>query len=990
MLNRGLEKSKIPRSSVKIGNIINCQPPGNKIEKTTWEYTAPATCRERYLAGQIDKWVAAGGRVIDVGTGPSLADDGTWIPGRDPTFGPVTNKVMVTLGAVPLRNILGLPKRGVRVQDFHGTIQRDPSNRFWVVPSYHPSHLARGAFNLFGVMRFDFERAKHVAEHGWEVEDTELVEDPDVWWFREWAEVYLAAVAEDPWGIWLAVDIETPDKAKKVDEGELKIADRDYQITRVNFSYNRNQGVTVPFHGPYIEIIKRLLEALGVKCFWNANYDVPRLRSKGIAVAQPIWDFMWAWHVLQSDLPRGLGFVAPFYSTYGPWKHLSDTEPVKYAAIDGVQTLRVAFGITEHLQRLNMWHVFERHVWKLDTLALHPAEEVGLLADKDRLLDAHDELAKLQAGYDEEIRALVPDTLRPLIPINGTAKPPKKLKEGEELVEQDIELMVTVCRGCGAEGVHKKHRCKSYWVHVEGERCSGRKDCGIKGKGSHVKVAPAPDLSEDWRVVHRFFRRRPFNPGSRDMLLTYIYAQGDQPGHDKKDGHVTVNKETLERLARKGDKPIYGKILLRRRVSKVDSTYILGSLKRLDNDPRSKLDGRLHPTFLHKPSTQRLSCQDPNLQNVVHDDDGPAGLFRPCIIAQEDCVLLEVDFAGIEAVLTGWFSRDPNYIRLAKLGVHAYITSVLVGESVDLNQPDHIVYKQLKAIKARFPHEYDQCKRFNHGFNYGLTIRGMVLQFPKEFPTLKEAERVQEVAYRVAPKLPTWQAQVRERAAKDSYLGGKEHPFGYMHWFFNVLNYRPLNGKPKPGRQYVSFGNRVWEVKLGEDAKRVVAFYPQSTAAGVIAEVMLRLFDPEHESYIGDRFYGRTPLRAQIHDALLLEVPLAEFDYVYERVVREMRRPIKQLWCPKEWGVGTPMPEDPDGEHYLSIGTEAKIGYNWGKYHAEEPCKEGCKHRWNVDGMRVYEGGMLPSDLASDIVIPQDDYDEELEEQVTPDRIAVM
>lgn len=101
-----------------------------------------------------------------------------------------------------------------------------------------------------------------------------------------------------------------------------------------------------------------------------------------------------------------------------------------------------------------------------------------------------------------------------------------------------------------------------------------------------------------------------------------------------------------------------------------------------------------------------------------------------------------------------------------------------------------------------------------------------------------------------------------------------------------------------------------------------VAFYPQSTARGVLTEACFPLFDPDDDPalYIGDAYFGRTPLRAPIHDSLLLEVPTRKVDRVIERVQQAMGRPVEALPCPPEWGMGP----------YLTIGVDGKIGDDWG------------------------------------------------------------
>lgn len=151
------------------------------------------------------------------------------------------------------------------------------------------------------------------------------------------------------------------------------------------------------------------------------------------------------------------------------------------------------------------------------------------------------------------------------------------------------------------------------------------------------------------------------------------------------------------------------------------------------------------------------------------------------------------------------------------------------------------------------------------------------------------------------------------------------HPYGYRHDFFDVVTLQPITEGQV--RKYeleripiVWLNSRPYAARWGNDSKRCLAFYPQSTAAGNLKEACLYLFaEPDHPSYIGDAYYGRTPLRAPIHDSLLLEVPDRQVERVSECVYREMLRPIEEQPLFPAWGHGP----------YLTIGVEAKIGKNW-------------------------------------------------------------
>lgn len=941
LLNRVLNMSRIDRPSLRIGNVLSCKPPNNFLAGAPYEYEAVTTCRRTHLQGHLDQWLAQ----------------------------PAPNKVLVTLGGIPLRSILtDLPPKGVKVQDFHGTVNRDPTDRFWVVPTYHPSHLQRGAFNLMGVMSYDLQRAADVAANGFIPEEVALILDPEVAWFEAWADAYCAQVEKTPDETWLAVDVETPDKERQTDEGELKLKEaRSFHIIRINFSCNVDEGITVPFTGPYLPIIARVLATRGVKVFWNADYDVKRLIYRDMAINGLIFDAMWQWHVLQSDLPRGLGFVSPLYSPrLPPWKHLSHSEPIWYAANDGVRTLRNGFGAAAGLIETGMWDVpFFRHTVCLDNWALSPAESVGLLIDQEELDRFIIEKQGHRDGFATQLQAIYPEELKPLTPKNGLVRKP----EGEAgLIEKVVRVAVQKCETCRELQVSKKHRCRP-------ER--------IKEFYLEHEEVPPPNVTLAEEDVLRYFRREPFNPASPPQVMAYIRWRGHTPGKDKKSKKDSTNKDSLHRLAKKTKDPLYGRLLEIRALDKVLTTYAYGTKKKLAEDPRSQVDGRLHAVATHKPSTQRLSMQNPNLQNVIADRGGKEALsagFRRVIVAEAGSWLLEYDYSAIEAVDTGWFMGDPLYMRLAKLSIHAYVTSFLAGDPADPKWSDVDLDRHLMAIKARYPELYEQAKRFVHGYNYGMSVRGMVMQFPDVFPTENAARKVEDIYLSVAPKLAPWRNTVREFASKNRFLGGKidyssynptpaYHPYGYKHWYYNVLEYRAVKGIAPRGAQVVQIHGKNYTVQLGEDGKRCVAFFPQSTAAGIIKEAMLELFDRDHPNYIGEAFHGKTPLRAQIHDSLLLEVPGPRVEEVDEKVRMAMQRPIEEQPCPAEWGMGS----------HLTIGVAAKIGKNWDKRDEKS----------NPDGMGKY-GPVPVTMLPQDPVVPIDLYDEELEDLLDPEEIAAI
>ena len=869
MFNKALRRSGIDRAQVRLHNVISCRPPDNKLVGMPWEVPAIAHCRQ-YLEPVLNE----------------------------------PHKAFVALGATATRSLLDLPKTKFKINDWHG--YPTYHNGRWIIPTFHPSHLLQGAHNLLGTMLFDIGRALEVANGRWEPDEPELLVDPPLDWFMAWAAEHIATARRNPEATpWLVIDTETQQKMTGKAEDELEDDEKDL-IVRVNFCNNPDFGFTVPFIGPYIPTIRSLCEAPGVKVLWHERFDIPILAKAGIKVAQPILDFMLGWHVLQSDLPKGLGFVAPFYSKAGAWKHTSVTDPGPYAAKDGPQELRCAFGIAANLKKFGMWDAFYRHVYMMDTIVLRPAEEAGVPMSRERLIGFRDKLETEQRRIRDEVQAYIPEEVR-------KEEIWKTERGGTEAGATCVTRreVVQICRTCSATQVSKAHNCR---------------------------VGAGPSLYYGEADVHRWVRREPFNPGSRDQVAAYIQAKGHRiPGRQKKTktGKASVDKKVVASLSKSTKDPVYGHVLQHSAVAKVKGTYAVGSLNRLDEQDY------LHPHFLHNPSTMRLSCVNPNIQNVVADRAGAdtiAAGFRLCVVAPPGYKLVEVDYSGIEAVLTGWFAGDPKYIRLAKLGVHAYLASHLIKQPVDLTLPDAEIAALFDEIKANHEEPYNRAKRCVHATSYGMTPIGMVNNYPEYFDR-KSATYTQGLLFEVCPRLKEYQNAARQQASKDCFVGGTSHPYRYRHWFWNVFNYDRKSGG----------------FTLGEDAKRVVAYKPQSTAYGVLAEACIELYREGGPYCVRHLGGGKAPIRALIHDSTVALVPDQNVEVYKTRSVLAMETPVAALPCPPEWGMGT----------HLSIGVEAKIGQNWAPFSEK-----------NSDGMKKVKVNRAADSAVRDVEDEDEGWDE--------------
>lgn len=664
-LSRQCTRAGIDREHVRIHNIVSCQPPNDYLVGAPWEEHAIATCRQ-YLQPTLDA-----------------------VP---------ENGVVVPLGATALGVILGLRgQQGIAVRDFHGTVTRSLDDRYWVIPSYHPSFLQRGAMNLSDVLTQDLRHAQRISQTGFKRSPCHLQVDPHPEWFAKWVADHLNQVDADPETTHLAIDTEFVEKAGGVDESEVIIDVGNLSpLTRINGSNSHALGWTVPWREPYISIAKTLLERTAAKqgwiWMWNKYADLTHLWDAGIVLPNEIViDGMWLWHYLQSDLLKGLGFVAAMASDFGPWKHWAKIPEKEglYAAGDGVQTYRTVMWLLRAAHPTGIWDLFLRDWHERDVFVLRPAFEVGTPINRPALEAFHADLQEKLARILHELKTTTAEgVLKPKdgyrtkpkgtdcpecagrgmldddcfaddyegdtmcqdcggtgqqapSPPPSIMNPPKKgggeakqhyMTAGVSLIMKEVERDVLVCTTCGVDSITKKHRCKPvYTLQTEVE--AGKTKAGKPRKRKRKKKVLEPNVTEHRLMVPRWFWRLPFNPDAPAQVLAYLEQQGIDAPIDKKRRTKTTNKKALAELAKAhADDPFFKLQLDWKAVQKVDSTYAVGSLRRLD------ADDRLHPEFLPKPSTFRDSAQNPNLQNVVADKAGPEGLasgFRRTVEARD-------------------------------------------------------------------------------------------------------------------------------------------------------------------------------------------------------------------------------------------------------------------------------------------------------------------------------------------------------------------
>ena len=142
-------------------------------------------------------------------------------------------------------------------------------------------------------------------------------------------------------------------------------------------------------------------------------------------------------------------------------------------------------------------------------------------------------------------------------------------------------------------------------------------------------------------------------------------------------------------------------ILEFREMTKLQSTYVETLPEMCDKN------GRIHTDFVQTgTATGRLSCRDPNLQNIpVRNEAGRR--IRSAFTAPEGKVLVSADYAQIELVILAHLSGDENMCRAFTEGtdVHKSTAALIFGV-----EPENVTQEMRRTAKI-----------INFGVIYGMS-----------------------------------------------------------------------------------------------------------------------------------------------------------------------------------------------------------------------------------------------------------------------------
>lgn len=355
----------------------------------------------------------------------------------------------------------------------------------------------------------------------------------------------------------------------------------------------------------------------------------------------------------------------------------------------------------------------------------------------------------------------------------------------------------------------------------------------------------------------------PFNLASPKQLAEVLFQELRLPVVKKTKTGPSTDASVLEQLAVMH--PLPKLIVEHRQYAKLRGTYV-DALPELVNAET----GRVHCSFNQVvAATGRLSCSDPNLQNIpIRTEEGRQ--IRSAFTAGEaGWKLLAADYSQIELRVLAHFSQDETLCQAFAEGqdIHALVASQVNGVPIE-----EVTKEQRRGAKA-----------VNFGIIYGQSAFGLAksLDIPQD-----EAARFIAEYFARYPGVSDFMLDTLETCFEQGYV---ETLLGRR---------RAISGVRKPGPPKGGlFDDRPQPIQMNLPERTAVNTVIQGTAADLIKLAMLAVHRQMRDEGL------RAKLILQVHDELVFDTPADEVEQLTKLVTEAMQN-VADLRTPLAVDVG--------------------------------------------------------------------------------------
>lgn len=303
-----------------------------------------------------------------------------------------------------------------------------------------------------------------------------------------------------------------------------------------------------------------------------------------------------------------------------------------------------------------------------------------------------------------------------------------------------------------------------------------------------------------------------------------------------KTGQISTAEPHLADLAPKY--PFIADLLLYRKLNKIITTYVYSLPKYID-----AVTNKIHPTFSQVVAgTGRLSCTEPNLQNLPVRSEAGREVRKAIIPSEPGFSILSIDYNQVELRLLAALSEDAVMVETFRAGkdIHTATASRI------FNVAESAVTKDMRS----------KAKGVNFGIAYGITPWGLATRLKI---SQKEAKQI-----------------------IDTYFGEFSSVKNYLENSINESRERGYT-KTRYGRIRYIEGIDSRNGTTRKIAERMAVNAPiQGLAADIIKEAMVLV----HQFIIDQNLKSRLIL--QVHDELVFDSADDELRLLVPEVIKIM------------------------------------------------------------------------------------------------------
>jgi len=369
---------------------------------------------------------------------------------------------------------------------------------------------------------------------------------------------------------------------------------------------------------------------------------------------------------------------------------------------------------------------------------------------------------------------------------------------------------------------------------------AGMEMAGIRTDTAYLRTFGAKlglRIAELERQAYELVGTHDYSLQSPKQLGTLLFdVLGLAPTKKTKTG-LSTDVESLEAIQK--EHPAIPLILELRQLTKIKGTYTDSLVRYVAPD------GKIHPTFLQTgTSTGRISCIDPNLQNIPARTEVGREIRQAFIPSHDGWVLVSADYSQIDLRMLAHLSADANLCN-----------AFAQGEDIHLHTASQVFDVPESAVT---PEMRKRAKTINFGIIYGISPYGLSRQLGIGG---EEARQYIERYMERFPGIRDYRDRVVEAAQRD----------GYVKTILGHLRRVPhINSRNNMERQEA--------IRQGFNA--VV----QGSSADVIKMAMISLSK------------DLQPLKArmvlQVHDEIVVDTPPDELERVRGMMQRSMESAI--------------------------------------------------------------------------------------------------